>query len=233
MPSITRYECDPRGDVILLLRDPDTPFALWEDVLTPNGYEATSTDNESESTSAEPAETSNPKEIGLPEPRCIEMRVSSRHLMLASSYFNRMLNGDWKESNTFQSDGCLRIEISDWDIGALQILMDIIHGRARKVPQALSLEMLAKIAVLVDFYECFEVVVIWTKVWIERLELYVPKVYSRDLVLWLCISWVFQHAKLFNTALRVAMMQSTGPLQTMKLPIPERIIRKSLQNHLA
>jgi hypothetical protein len=41
-----------------------------------------------------------------------------------------------------------------WDAEAVQILMDIIHGRTRSVLKAPSLEMLAKIAVLVGYYEC-------------------------------------------------------------------------------
>jgi hypothetical protein len=227
-PSVMRYECDPHGDVILVLRNPDTPFAVWEDVTAPNDDESAPTDNNPEPTSIESAERSNPSEDGLHEPRLIEMRASSRHLILASSYFNRMLNGDWKESNTFQSDGYLRIETSDLDIAAFQILMDIIHGRTRKVPRVVDLEMLAKIAVLVDFYQCLEVVEIWSTMWIDKLESSVPKIYSRDLVLWLCVSWVFQEPQVFYRVTRVATMQSTGPVQTLKLPIPERIIGKSL-----
>jgi hypothetical protein len=229
VPTMHRYECDPHGDVILLLREPDAPFAVWEDVVAPKVVEYAPTDNEPDT---EPVETSNSKEEGLPERRCMEMRVSSRHLILASSYFNRMLNGEWKESNTFQSDGCVRIEISDWDIDAIQLLMDIIHGRTRKVPQAISLEMLAKIAVLVDYYDCLEVVEIISRIWIQKLKSTVPGVHSRDLVLWLCISWVFQKSETFQNATMVVMMHSTGPLKTMDLPIPERIVRKSIQNLL-
>jgi hypothetical protein len=88
--------------------------------------------------------------------------------------------------------------------------MDIIHGRTRKVPEALSLEMLTKIAVLVDFYECLEVVEMWSKIWIEKLKSTVPGNYSMELMLWVCISWVFQQAEIFQKVIKVAMVQSTG-----------------------
>jgi hypothetical protein len=111
--------------------------------------------------------------------------------------------------------------------------MDIIHGHTRKVPDALSLETLAKIAVLVDFYECLEVVEMWSKIWVDKLRSTVPRDYSKDLMLWVCISWVFQQVEIFQKVTKVAMMHSTGSLRTMGLPIPERIVRKSLQDLLA
>ncbi|CAJ2508725.1 Uu.00g137510.m01.CDS01 [Anthostomella pinea] len=42
----------------------------------------------------------------------------------------------------------------DWDANALSILMYVIHGRHRGVPRSASLELLTKIAVLVDYYKC-------------------------------------------------------------------------------
>lgn len=38
----------------------------------------------------------------------------------------------------------------DWDADALLILMHIMHGQTRRVPRSVSLELLAKIAVLPD-----------------------------------------------------------------------------------
>lgn len=52
--------------------------------------------------------------------------------------------------------------------------------------------MLAKVAVLADYYECKEAVNILADTWIKALEDNVPTTYSRDLFLWLWISWFFQ-----------------------------------------
>lgn len=37
------------------------------------------------------------------------------------------------------------------------ILMNIIQGRNRSVPEIINLEMLARLAILVDYYDCHEV----------------------------------------------------------------------------
>jgi hypothetical protein len=251
-----RYDCDPDGDILLVLRNPDTPFAVWNHDAEPLafmpsprpvndeiedepelGFMKGPIRDQPESVPTELASADGPKlvenapqpeETRHGEPILVEMRVSSRHLMLASPYYKRMLNGDWKECNVLQSHGCLRMECSDWDIGAVQILMDIIHGQTLKVPKVISLEMLAKIAVLVDYYQCLGVVHFFSSTWIEKLQPTLPLVYSRDLILWIWVSWIFQHSEMLWKATGVAVDNSTGPIQTMGLPIPQRIIRKSV-----
>ncbi|KAH7029533.1 uncharacterized protein B0I36DRAFT_350390 [Microdochium trichocladiopsis] len=108
-------------------------------------------------------------------------RVSSRHLSLASPVFSQMLNGPWKEATSFAastnastsaSAGPQRreIEASEWDTDATVILMDIIHGHFSQVPRTISLVMLAKVAILVDYYKCHEIVSVFSGPWIERLK---------------------------------------------------------------
>jgi hypothetical protein len=152
------------------------------------------------------------------------MRVSSSHLALASPYFKRMLRGGWKEGHTLRSDGGVHLDVKEWDHEALLILMNIIHGHTRKVPRLVSLEVLAKIAVLVDYYECVEVVEVFSDMWINQLEKQPPRIYSRDLILWICISWVFRLSKQFTVATRIALKQSRGPIQTLGLPIPGGVV---------
>ena len=47
-------------------------------------------------------------------------------------------------------------------------------------------------------------------------------------VIWICISWTFRHSEIFQKATQIAIKHSTGPVQTMSLPILERIIRESI-----
>ncbi|KXJ93463.1 hypothetical protein Micbo1qcDRAFT_161478, partial [Microdochium bolleyi] len=101
--------------------------------------------------------------------------------------------------------------------------MNIIHGRTRKTPRSVNVEMLAKIAVLVDYYECFEVVDMFVSRWLEDLKGEISSVYGRDLVLWLSISWVFQQPLLFRTATKIAIRDMTGPFPTLNLPIPNEV----------
>ena len=65
----------------------------------------------------------------------------------------------------------------------MRILMDIIHGRTRRVPKTIDLDTLAKISVLVDCYDCVEVVEMVSDIWIKELEQSVPKTYCREAVL--------------------------------------------------
>jgi hypothetical protein len=162
------------------------------------------------------------------EPSEIQMRVSSRHLILASPYFKAALDGPWREAASVSADCCRYIHTDDWDPQAFLILMHIIHGRNRQVPRLVSLELLAKIAVLVDYYECYEVVEVFAALWLQGMksESQLPIQASRELVLWLCISWVFGDADVFMSVTSTALQQSREPLATLGLPIPERIVGK-------
>ncbi|KAK7972426.1 hypothetical protein PG988_006560 [Apiospora saccharicola] len=117
-----------------------------------------------------------------------------------------MLQGPWEESKT------CTLEAFDWDADAMLILMNIIHGRTRRVSRSISLEMLAKIASLVDYYDCHEIVELYADCWISNLKHNLPKEYSRDLVLWLSISCVFSQGSLFQTLTKVVMEEARDAL---------------------
>jgi hypothetical protein len=77
--------------------------------------------------------------------------------------------------------------------------------------------MLAKIAILVDYYACHEAVYIFSDIWIKGLEGHVAVVCNRELILWLVISWVFRCADIFTAVTRTAVWQSRGPLPILEL----------------
>jgi hypothetical protein len=177
----------------------------------------------------EPAETaepiSEPSESGFEE---IHYLVSSRHLMLASPWFMRILTGEaFTEAVKDSSDGRYHIQASEWDEEALRIILDIFHIRTRRIPATVSLELLAKISVLVDYYELVGAEVMEREVtgWIDhvRRTVAIPSSYCRDLMLWICISRVFHMSKEFEQATAVAMKASQGWLQTLDLPIPDAV----------
>lgn len=136
-----------------------------------------------------------------------------------------MLDGNWKES-TLTSDLHYLLDASDWDTDAFQIIMDIIHGRSRRVPRSLNLELLAKVAVLVDYYDCHDTVKFFSDTWIENLQTWKhrsPQL-CRDLILRLCISYVFNQAPTIHEMLHFVVREARGPLQTLGLPLPKRMI---------
>lgn len=251
MDGVT-HELDPDGDVILILQEPiKTPFAVWEDSsqsalpkstssssntanlatgtpkravnqITENvasdgttKHVTTQLSNGQDLTSTDQARSHGGMEV--------RMRVSSRHLILASRYFKRMLKGNWKESHTLSSDNSIVIHIFDWDPDIFLILMCIIHHGKRKVPTEMSLETLAKFALLVDYYECLEAVELFVETWTSNLESTFSPVYSRNLILWLWISWVFQNQRLFDKAVITVTEHANGPMKTLGLHIPKEV----------
>ncbi|KAK2051181.1 hypothetical protein LY76DRAFT_599538 [Colletotrichum caudatum] len=290
------HTIDPNGDVLLILRSPNAPFAVWNvdkgtESLTPKrrGWEqavsepfdsppptddldgsefaahsistkkmkkgkkmkkkpggrasslcitmasgSTSTDalswSQNESQQLSEAEPPGPPPADPPpdpeeepaesEELEIKYLVSSRHLTLASTKFEAELKGPWIEGSVKNTDGYYPINASDWDPNALLILMRIFHGQTRSVPRHIGLEMLAKVAVLVDYYDSPEVVEVFANIWIGALKNKLPTQYGRDMVLWLLISHVFQQDDVFSQMTKIAVIQSTEPVPTLELPIP-------------
>lgn len=156
--------------------------------------------------------------------------VSSRHLITASPCFHRMLTKDkWNESERDKKDGLFHLSAEDWDVGAFLLLLNIFHLKNRQVPRKISLVDLAKIAVLVDYYECAEAIELFSDMWIEDLinKVPIPSGYCRKLVLWIWIAWVFERAQEFKNATLVAIKQCSEPIRTLGLSIPDRVSGKT------
>ena len=90
--------------------------------------------------------------------------------------------------------------------------------------------MLAKIAVLVDYYELENAEVMERDVRDGianlRCSVRIPSSYCRDLMLWICISRVFHMNKEFEEATALAIEGSEGWIKTLDLPIHQEIICK-------
>ncbi|EAS27910.3 uncharacterized protein CIMG_09114 [Coccidioides immitis RS] len=287
------YAVDPDGDVVLLVRQQETPFAAWEGgASNPSKVEGSNspypplqrkpsilkgdkkgTEHKKGRKSAdfikEPVSAEGPMAVHDPEP--IEpnshadqnqasqpstpakstpwksannstdssqsenlatqdeyswFKVSPRHLMLASPHFKETLTEGGRKAHILDSDGCITIREDGRDPDAMLLLMNVIHGRTRMVPQEITLEMLAKVAVLVDVYQCSEVVAVFSDIWIQRLTVPFPNTYSRDLILWIWVAWVFRKPEEFQLATQIALCQTPGPLPTLGLPIPQKVIGK-------
>ncbi|KAF9779377.1 hypothetical protein IL306_001922 [Fusarium sp. DS 682] len=145
-------------------------------------------------------------------PEMVRIRVSSKHLTLASKTFRTMLNGPWAESTYSYHCGPRPVATSDWDAKALAIVLDVIHGRFQKIPKIINLALLARIATIVDYYQCHESMELISGLWLE--EFYVrqpnPDEYSNKVLLRLYISWVFEDESIFSTESRKVFRYSTG-----------------------
>ncbi|OAT01315.1 uncharacterized protein BDCG_17032 [Blastomyces dermatitidis ER-3] len=155
---------------------------------------------------------------------CYRIQVSAKHLTLASPVFKKTFTGGWKESVNFLESCSVEITMDGWDLETLLILLRIIHCQHYIVPRKLGLELLAKVTVLSDYYDCQAAVKFFTDIWVAPLEDTIPKFYTRDLILWVWISWFFELPKQFKEATSVAMSQSTGSIIDLGLPIPNRVL---------
>ncbi|KAF2233973.1 hypothetical protein EV356DRAFT_502906 [Viridothelium virens] len=108
----------------------------------------------------------------------VQIRVSSRHLALASSHYSHMLEGKCNEADTIRNNGAVEVKVEDVDADALVILMYIIEGKTRDVPKEVTLEMLAKMAVIVFLYRRHGTVEVFTDMWIAHLRGGLPEAYG-------------------------------------------------------
>lgn len=160
--------------------------------------------------------------------KIFRIQASAKHLELVSPVFKKLLTGGWKETAELQDKGRVEITIEDWDIEALLILLRIIHCRHDNIPRTVSLEVLAKIALLVDYYQCRESVKFFTDIWISDLteKETVPMQYSRKVILWLWVSGFFFIQKEFEYATSTVMTSSSGLINSLGLPIHTATLSK-------
>lgn len=153
----------------------------------------------------------------------VRMLVSGKHLGLASRQFQRMLTGPYSEAKK-DAWNLHQVTASDWDPDAFRILFDVIHGYHRDVPRSLSLEMFAKLVVVVDYYECHESIDIYIDIWLKNLERELPKVYGRESMLWMLISWVLSRADTLQSMAHLALQYSSKLIEVLDLPIPADLL---------
>jgi hypothetical protein len=163
----------------------------------------------------------------------VQMRVSSKHLILASPTFRTSLGSDtFPEGRALQTEGSVVVSLPDEDPDAMIILMHIIHGLSRRVPRHVSLETLTKLAVVVNHRQMHEVVKFFSDTWIENLKPLanlIPGSPTPEVLDWLFVYWVFQKEDEFRKASQVLERESDDTLEDevdAGPPIPASIISK-------
>lgn len=220
---------DPDGDLILVFSVTNRQTVILNgNIAQEPSKQVAAADSQTSGSSNQPAAA---EQIGQQETskdanedQRVHMRVSSKHLALASPVFRRMLSGPWQEAQNLAAGDKSEIETECWNVDAMLILMNIIHGRGPKVPREITLNTLAEIAVLVDYYECNEAVDVMAEIWMDKLLNSMPSTYCKDIVSWIFISWVFERRSAFTSATRIAATQSQQRIDPADLPIPQRIL---------
>ncbi|KAF5981919.1 hypothetical protein FCOIX_4058 [Fusarium coicis] len=154
----------------------------------------------------------------------LRYRVSSAHLMLASPVFKAMLDGPFQESSR-KRDGRFEVKTSECSAEALVVLSDIIHGHHRDVPKTMEFSLLTEMAILVDYYQCHEIVEMFAENWtalVPQEDEMEESDYQTNISR-LFISWVFGKIELFNTVVYSLLKFTARPIQT-DLPLPSAIL---------
>ncbi|RLL99048.1 hypothetical protein CFD26_107949 [Aspergillus turcosus] len=205
------YVIDPEGDVLLVINEVPSsghPISLKKEDSSVST--ATDTKDTIDCTSSRNGQGG------------IEIHASSRHLTLASRFFDEKLSS---KDKTRSSDGMVVVTVEVEDVDALLIVLNIMHCRTSKVPRLVGLQMLCMIAGLVYKCGCLEAVAFFSSIWIDNLKGNLPGCLSEDLVRWIFISWVFRHENIFQKMTLVAVRHSVGPIQHYGLPIPKPLLR--------
>jgi len=155
------------SDAIITLNSPNAPFAVWEESDGSTTTNQTKTDVQSESAAQD-------------GPAPVVFRVSSQYLIQASPVFKVAFRGGWKEGS--QKGGCNEISAEDWDVEAMSLVLNIIHARTKSLPKIISLELLCKFLVLVDYYKLHDALHFFATLWIDALRSLIPAEYGRDLI---------------------------------------------------
>ncbi|KAE8371227.1 hypothetical protein BDV26DRAFT_276551 [Aspergillus bertholletiae] len=217
------YEFDPGGDVVFVLKD--VPHSLPHSL---GDLAASDLSGRHDSRQPRPPNTPAPgPSIGMVnevKPRSLHIQASSKHMTLASPQFMRTFQHGFREGTALHSVGHVEIPIYDWKPLPFLLLMAILHGRNRLVPRALSLHRLAEMAVLVDYYECYDAVVILSDLWIEAVGQDRPYLCGEKLMEWLCITWVFQRGIDFSLITGTIQLEIGGVITANNLPVPAAII---------
>lgn len=215
----------PNGDTLLILRNSNAPFAVMAaSSVWPDAIEIYQGEDEMGENEQEMADSVNAEQTTTESRQEVHLWLSSKHLALTSKYFQKMTTNSWKEANS-EGDSAYSVTAEDWDVDALLIVMQILHCQTHKVPRVIGVEMVAKVAVIVDYYQCHKAVDFYAKTWMTNFAVReLPLVYGRDLLLRLLISCVFLEAGTFRILTKTIIRQSKGPIHSLGLPFPRNII---------
>ncbi|RDW70921.1 BTB/POZ domain-containing protein [Aspergillus mulundensis] len=153
----------------------------------------------------------------------VQIQVSERHLTLVSPVFEKMLWGDFKEAKEYKEKGSVVIDVGSWDVDALLIVLNILHCQRLGIPKKVTVEQMAQIAVIADYYSC-DFVRFFGSLWAPCLPKKPCTSDPRELMLGLWIAYFFRHSLTFTNYSRAIMEYSESIISSLGLPLPVTVI---------
>ncbi|KAI3558411.1 hypothetical protein CABS03_02429 [Colletotrichum abscissum] len=128
--------------------------------------------------------------------------VCSKALARTSTVFRKMLYGGFAESRPHHMDGAPRdwtVELPDDRQEALEMLLNISHGRFENVPEQLELTRLYQFLVVTEKYDATSITRPWARGWMEAVKT------SMQNPLLLGVAYELGDAQMFNNmAMKIA-----------------------------
>ncbi|KAL9571890.1 hypothetical protein ACKAV7_003879 [Fusarium commune] len=146
---------------------------------------------------------------------------SQKHLTLASRRASKLFSSAFKEASK-QDDGLYHWNFGDvFDVQAFEVVLKIIHGKTRGVPQNAELDLLSKIASIVDDLECYDALSFCTERWLSSYgKLYtLPEGMDKKLAQLILVSFVFGNKYIFRRCIQRAARYTCEGMPTFDLPI--------------
>ncbi|KAF5622642.1 hypothetical protein F25303_12010 [Fusarium sp. NRRL 25303] len=202
--SNTRVTIDPNGDTLVILATKQDP---------PPSKEPTKSAGTTQS------------------PTFIEKHFlcSQKHLTLASRRASKLFSSAFKEASK-QDDGLYHWNFGDvFDMEAFEVVLKIIHGKTRGVPQDAELDFLSKIACIVDDLECYDALSFCTEKWLSSyggMFSPLPEKMDKSLAQFIFVSFVFANKYIFRNGTRKAARYTCEGMPTFDLPIRADIPRR-------
>lgn len=202
-------DIDPEGDVIIVLLDITAKEAAIKQ--DPPAAESPG----SQSTQTTPVEA-------IPRAR---FRVCAKHLCLASAYFKSRLGGRWSEGQELARNKSVELSLSGFDVEAVRIILNIIHGRSRQVPLSVEYQLMTGLTRLTDYLQCQEIVEPFGKHWVTPGTT-LPAKMTDQIPVWIMASICFRHAGACGHTTQIAQQCGTKPFDPGFLSIPKDYISK-------
>lgn len=149
--------------------------------------------------------------------------VSSAHLKLASPFFRALLSTRWSGAQAPTAGSPREVVLHEMNPNAVAVIMNVIHGQTRKIPQGITLGELVEFATMADFFQCAEAVELAAKLWVQPLKRHIPSYWTAEIPRWIMVSCVFHDQEALGKALKVAVEDGPSTLPTDGLPISGRI----------
>ncbi|KAF4946046.1 hypothetical protein FGADI_11483 [Fusarium gaditjirri] len=154
---------------------------------------------------------------------------SQKHLTLASRRASKLFSSGFKEAPK-QDDGLYHWNFGDvFDMEAFEVVLKIIHGKTRGVPQNAELDFLSKIACIVDDLECYDALSFCTEKWLSSyggIFRPLPEKMDKSLAQFILVSFVFANKYIFRDCTQKAARYTCEGMPTFDLPIRADIPRR-------